>query len=272
MTNTNHANTLSRFLLTVAALCMSPGLARAEAANGKDASANLRFEAGAAMLAVPLYPGADAMRTLALPDISITVGDRVFASLATGIGAALIDRRGLTLGVVARPDFGRRQRDVDRTYPGLPAIAATAELGWFAAVRIGSVLTWRGEVRRAVSGHGGTVADLSLTFAHPLGKRLILAVTPEVRIADARFMRAYFGTDRAAFAETGLQAYRPNGGLERVGLGISAVRPLAKRLVLTASLQYDRLVGGAARSPIVRGPHGSPDQAVGLIGLRYRFR
>lgn len=272
MTDTNHTSTISRFLITVAALCISPALARAEAAPGADVPPKLQIEAGAALLALPLYPGADAIRTLALPDISIKVGDRVFASLATGIGAALIDQGGLTLGVVARPDFGRRQRDVNRTYPGLASIAATAELGGFAAVRIGNTLTWRGEVRRAVSGHEGTVADLSLTWAHPLGKRLILAVTPEVRIADARFMRAFFGTDPARFPAAGLQAYRPNGGLERVGLGITAIRPLGKRLTLTASLQYDRLVDSAARSPIVRGAHGSPDQAVAFIGLRYRFQ
>lgn len=264
--------TPARLLVALTACCISPGLARAETAPGDAKAPSVRIEAGAAVLAVPRYPGADGLRTLALPDVSITVGNRLFASLATGVGATLLDHRGLTLGVLARPDFGRRQSDVDRTYPGLAPIAATAELGGFAALRLGRALTWRGEVRRAVSGHDGTVADLSLTWTHPLGQRLFLAVTPEVRIGDARFMRAYFGTDPARRRAAGLPAFRPDGGLERAGLGVSAVRSIGKRLALTFSLQYDRLLGDAARSPIVRGPHGSPDQTVAFAGLRYRFR
>lgn len=239
----------------------------ATAAHAEAAPAKLDIEVGAAALAVPRYPGSDALRTLALPDVSITLGRTLFASFATGIGARLVDHGGFSLGVLARPDLGRRAGDVARALPGLSRISAAPELGGFAEWSLTKSLALRGEVRKAIGGHDGTVGDLSLTWAHPVGSRVVLIVAPSLRLADARFMRAYFAVPTGL----ALAPWHAGAGLERVGAMGTALVKVAPRVGLAVSLCYDRLTGDAADSPVARGPHGSPNQFGAFAALRYRL-
>lgn len=239
----------------------------ATAAHAEDAPAQLDIEIGAAAIAVPRYPGSDSLRTLALPDVSIALGRTLFASFATGIGARLVDKGGIALGVLARPDLGRRAGDVATALPGLSRVSAAPELGGFAEWSPGASLTLRGEVRRAIGGHDGTVGDLSLAWVHPVGRRVVLIAAPSLRLADARFMRAYFGVP----AGLPLTPHHAGAGLERAGVMGTALVRLTPRIGLALSLRYDRLTGDAADSPVTRGTHGSANQAGAFAALRYRL-
>jgi outer membrane scaffolding protein for murein synthesis (MipA/OmpV family) len=235
-------------------------------------ASNISIDAGAAGIIVPRFPGSGKERFLPLPDIAVTVGDRFFASFADGIGANMYDRNGLEFGVLARPDLGRRASDTAHYLPGLSKVDFAPELGGFAQIRLTASLSLRAEVRKAIGGYDGVVADLALSWAKPVSKRLYLVVAPNLHIADARFMRAYFGVTAGAAAVGGLAAYQPGAGLERAGLRVVAVRQLGPRISLSASAVYDRLLGGAAHSPVVRVPTGSVDQPAAFISLRYHFR
>ena len=267
-------------LLCLAALLSASALA--EGAHAEEPAAappggntgtapQVSVELGAAALALPRYPGADSTRLLAFPDISVTLGDVFFASFASGIGARVHDRDGLALGVLARPDFGRRASDSQTYLHGLGKVDASAELGGFADLHLAGPLSLRSEVRKAIGGHDGVVADLALTWARPLGPRLFLALSSGLRLTDARYMRAYYGVTPAAALVSGLAVDQPGAGLERVGLRATLVRRLGPRLGLQVAASFDRLVGDAARSPIVRMPAGSPSQPGALVSLRYHF-
>jgi outer membrane protein len=235
-------------------------------------ASRVSIDVGAAAIMVPRFPGSGSERFLPLPDIAVTVGDRFFASFADGIGAHLYHRNGLDFGILARPDLGRRASDTAHYLHGLAKVDFAPELGGFAQVRLTGPLSLRAEVRKAVGGHDGVVADLALSWAKPVSKRLYLVISPNLRIADARFMRAYFGVTPGAAAASGLAAYQPGAGLERAGLRVVAVRQLSPRISLSVSAVYDRLLGDAAHSPIVRVPTGSVDQPGAFVSLRYHFR
>lgn len=261
-----------RALLLAAAIVLPIETASARSVEEQPAGPGTEISVGVASLAVPRFPGAGQERVLALPDVSITIGRVFFASRANGIGVRVYDRHGISAGLIARPDLGRRQSDINRVLPGLTPISGTAELGGFLDLAITPKLAWHSEVRKAVSGHDGAVLVTGLSWTQRLDARTFLNVAPQVRLADGRYMRAYFGIDARAAAASQLALYRPAGGLEQTGVQVAAVRRIGARLELTASADYERLVSSAARSPIVHSRHGSPDQVTGLVSLRYRFR
>ena len=74
---------------------------------------------------------------------------------------------------------------------------------------------------------------------------------------------------RAALA-TGLPEYRPGGGIHSVGVASGASYQLSNRWGLFGFARYERLVGDAAKSPIVR-EYGSRNQVSAGIGVNYTF-
>ena len=74
----------------------------------------------------------------------------------------------------------------------------------------------------------------------------------------------------AAAARTGLAAYTPGGGVHAVGASSTALYQFDPHWGAYAYAKYDRLVGDAARSPIVR-TIGSRNQLSGGVALTYTF-
>ncbi len=88
--------------------------------------------------------------------------------------------------------------------------------------------------------------------------------------SNARYQRAYFGISSDAALASGLPQYRPGGGVHAVAAASSMSYELGKSWGVFGYARYARLVGDAARSPIVR-ELGSRNQLSGGIGLNYTF-
>ena len=67
-----------------------------------------------------------------------------------------------------------------------------------------------------------------------------------------------------------LPAYRPGSGIYAVAVASGFTYALNERWGLFGFARYERLVGDAAKSPIVR-EFGSRNQLSGGIGLNYTF-
>ena len=76
--------------------------------------------------------------------------------------------------------------------------------------------------------------------------------------------------DDAASAASGLPSYRPDGGLHAAGIASGISYQFSPRVGLFGFGRYERLVGDAADSPIVR-ELGSRNQLSGGLGLNYVF-
>jgi outer membrane protein len=80
-------------------------------------------------------------------------------------------------------------------------------------------------------------------------------------------MRAFFGVSPTAAQASGFAAYAPGRGWENAAIEIAADWHIAGPWHFIASVAYERLLGGAARSPIVQ----TANQPSVLGGLTVAF-
>ena len=99
---------------------------------------------------------------------------------------------------------------------------------------------------------------------------MLARIGPRLLIADSRYERAYFAVTPAASLASGLPTYRPRGSIYGVAAASGLSVQLDSRWGLFGYARYERLVGDAARSPIVR-QFGSRDQLSAGLGLSYIF-
>jgi outer membrane scaffolding protein for murein synthesis (MipA/OmpV family) len=235
----------------------------------------LQVRLGAGALAIPDYVGSKTVRAQPLPFIDVKYRDLVALSYQDGLTVNALDRGGFTAGPAVRLRFGQDESDNRRVLHGLGNVGTSVEAGCFAAYEAGPIDLRAFVGQDVAQGHKGLVAELGATatqavFGTSAGPWL-LAAGPTLTLADARYEQSYFGIDAAQSARSGRPVYRPGGGVEGVGVGATLIVPMTQRIALTAVLGYDRLLADAARSPIVRGGVGSPNQLIGGVFASYQL-
>ena len=96
-----------------------------------------------------------------------------------------------------------------------------------------------------------------------------MARTKKIRSRTA-YQRAYFGVDGEAALATGLPVYRPDAGVHALALASGLSYQFNPRFGMFGFAQYERLVGDAGKSPIIK-EFGSRNQLSGGLGLSYTF-
>ncbi len=182
-----------------------------------------------------------------------------------GIGLLGHDRA-FNFGPIGRLVSQREEDDVGAAVGDVPL---TVEVGGFVQAFIGPNFRIRGELRQAVNGHDGLVGDLAADFIVRDGDQTIFSIGPRAHWGDNTFHDAYFGVPLAIPAAS-LAAYDPGGGFYSVGGRAGLTQRLGRNWGLFGYAGYDRLIGDAADSPIVR-QLGSRDQLSGGLGLFIEF-
>lgn len=249
-----------------ALLAAQPALAQEQAPDSYD----LRVRVGAGVQTVPRFPGADKNELRLLPKVSIARGDRPFGIAAPddGFGIGLVSGGGFSAGPVLNLTGSRTDKDV-----GVPLgkVPATIEVGGYAQYDLGKSLRLRGEVRKGLGGHGGIVSSLGADYVSRDGDRYTFTIGPRLLLSNSRYQRAYFGVTPEAALASGLPAYRPGGGIHAVALTSGGTLQLGNGpFGLFGFARFERLVGDAARSPIVR-ELGSRNQYSAGAGITYTF-
>ncbi|MGE0179571.1 MAG: MipA/OmpV family protein [Sphingomonas sp.] len=169
-------------------------------------------------------------------------------------------------GPVGRLTAGRDEDDV-----GAPVgdVGLTVEVGGFVQAFLGENFRLRGELRQGIGGHDGLVGNIAADFIIRDGDNTIFSIGPRVHWADNDFHDAYFGVP-AAIPAAGLTAYNPRSGFYAIGGRAGLTQRLGRNWGLFGYAGYDRLIGDAADSPIVR-QLGSRDQFSGGLGLFLEF-
>jgi outer membrane protein len=125
-------------------------------------------------------------------------------------------------------------------------------------------------VRRGFNGHEGIVADFSADVIVPLTERISFSAGPRYKLTDAKYANTYFGiTDVEALA-SGLPAFDAKGGSNSVGAGAQVRYKLDPQWELRGYVEYDKLLGSAADSPLVKS-QGSTNQMTYGLGVAYSF-
>ena len=217
----------------------------------------------------PSYPGSDEYDVGPLFSFDRARGNEPFEFEAAdeSFGFALADLGGLQFGPVVNWEGARTAEDVGAA---LPKVKFSIEPGAFVSYQLSDNLRLRGEIRKGVTGHKGWIGVAGADFIMRDGDEWLFSVGPRVTWSDDRYQDVWFGVAPEDAGPSGLPAYDPEGGIQAYGATASFLTQFTPRWGIMTYAKYDRLVGDAADSPVVR-EHGSRDQFSGGLGLTYTF-
>ncbi len=185
----------------------------------------------------------------------------------------------LTLGLLA-VQTGKREDDDAKALAGMGDRRACFYLGAEASLDLGLLQTSL-EVMKGSRREAGWAAALEVSRSFPLGESLELGLRTTGVWGDGTHQAWEFGITPAqaaarrqllASGNTDLkardgQAYHPSSGLAQVRAGVSLNWQITGHLLSSASVDYIRLVGDAADSPLTR----QKGQTVPSVALLYQF-
>ena len=251
--------------LLVAAAALLPAWSAASAQDSGDT----RVRVGLGAQLQPRFIGSDKHSLRPLFHINTARGDHEFSFSAPddSPGISILTTDGFSFGPAGNIESRRRQSDV-----GAPVgnVATTFEAGAFAQYMIGDSFRIRAEVLKGINGHRGLLGSIGADKIWRSGDQYLFSIGPRLLLSDARFQRAYFGVTPAASLASGLPTFRPKGGLYGLALASGASYQFSTHWGVFGYARYERLVGDAGRSPIIR-EFGSRNQLSGGIGLNYVF-
>lgn len=225
--------------------------------------------AGAVRMRVqPDYLGSNDYRLAPAGSLALfhDTGTLVFGAPDDSPSLDVFSQGPFSAGVVAN---WRGSRDAKRDLRGFDKVDWAIEPGVFMSWWATDALRLHGEVRKGVNGNTAWQADLSADAVYT-GGPWTLSLGPRAHWADSDFTRTYFAVtpQDAARSPFAIAPYAADGGFSSVGVLGSAEYRWAPRCSLQAEAGYQRLMGTAARSPIVAA-FGSRDQFEAALGVRY---
>lgn len=262
-----------RLNLLVAVLLSVPGLAFADSDTGSGTTPSWTVDVGGADILAPTFPGSKIQRNSALPSISVTYKNLIFASFQDGIGVHILRWNGLTVGPVITFEPSRNYADDRLALRGLTDVPFTIAAGGFASYDFGVYATAKGEVSKSLNGNNGLVADAELALHAPplLNYKLFLSAGPDFQWYDGSYSRAYFGVSQLNARESIYPVFEPHSGLS-AGLSADAEYLVTDKISLNLFGEVSQYDGDIAKSPILKGRYGERGQYTLGAALTYRFK
>ncbi len=232
-------------------------------------SDDTRVRVGLGAKVQPKYIGSDDSEIAPLFHVRIARHGKQFRFGAPddSPGIAVYSKDGFAFGPSVNLASGRKNKDVGAD---VGRVKTTFEAGAFAQYEAADAWRVRGELRKGLGGHDGLVGDIGIDKIWRDGDRYVFSIGPRVLFSDSRYQRAFFGVTPDASLATGLPTYRPGAGIHAVALASGLSYQFNDRFGMFGFGRYERLVGEAAKSPIVR-ELGSRNQWSAGAGLSYTF-
>jgi outer membrane scaffolding protein for murein synthesis (MipA/OmpV family) len=228
-----------------------------------DSKRNWAFTVGVAAGISPDYEGSNDYEFGLGPNFAISWKKTVFYK-GKSLGANLIKRKNLKAGPILSWTSGRDEDDNDKL-EGLGDVDSSVEAGGFVSYRH-KPFRFRLEARQDVgSGHDGALVEMSGGTTLPFQKPLVFAALGTTWASDD-YMESFFGIDTKQSAESGLKRYNAEAGIKDVNISLTAGHAINNRWRVGGKLEYKRLVGDAADSPIV------DDENQFLFGITLTYR
>ncbi|MGI9372018.1 MAG: MipA/OmpV family protein [Hyphomicrobiales bacterium] len=214
----------------------------------------------------PKYPGADDYIVFPFPIIGV---GRFYVP---GFGD-VVDGQKPKRGFYFFPDFdfnGERKASDSSDLRGTNKVDWAVEVGAGIGYRYDWILGFA-SIRQGFNGHKGQVASFGIDFVADPTDRINIAIGPRASWASKDYMRTYFGVTPGEAAAPGsiLTAYKPGSGFKTVGAALRASYDLTDTTTLHLRGRWDRFIGDADDSPIVK--VGSENQFTIGVGASYRF-
>jgi outer membrane protein len=199
-----------------------------------------------------------------------------FFGARDGISVSLLDLGALQIGPDGKVIFPRYASQYSQLN-GLGDVPWTVQIGGYVQYWASPWLRLRGELRQGIGGETGVTGDLFMDAVVPLGQWRVSG-GPRVTLESAGAISPYFGITAAQAAAANaaqpglgaLTAYNASGGLYSYGAGGQLEYFLNRQWSTHGIIEYDRISGSAANSPLVT-MRGSPNQFIFGAGATYTF-
>jgi len=176
----------------------------------------------------------------------------------------------LRFGPLVSINFGRDEGDsIDLL--GMGDVGTSFELGAFVSYTIDNKTRFRVRARQdVVGGHNGFTVQLDATRTFIKDGRFALSGFVSSMFASVNYMKTFFGVNAAQAARSGMPFYHPGSSFKDVTGGINGSYAFNAQWSVVANASYERLLGGAANSPLVA-IRGSENQFAASTFLVYTF-
>jgi outer membrane scaffolding protein for murein synthesis (MipA/OmpV family) len=211
--------------------------------------------------AVPRYPGSDKYMFVPYPIIEA--------------GRFYIPYLGQTerkvRGIYVYPSLnviGERKPSDDNSLKGTKDIDWAFEAGigggfrydWFRAYAT---------IRQGFNGYSGQTGELGADLIVPMGERFEVSFGPRASWASDGYMETYFGVTEKEASRGILTAYKADAGFKTVGIAGQINYWVDNRTRLQLRGSWNRLIGDAGDSPIVK--YGDANQWMVGLGISRKF-
>jgi len=187
-----------------------------------------------------------------------------------GLDVAVIDEGKYQVGPVGQLVWSQRDKADLQSVRSLGNVPWAAEVGIFAQYWWVPWLRTRIEVRQSFNGHHGIVSDIMTDAIVPVSPRWTLSAGPRLTLATTPAISPYFSITPIQSLASGLPVFDAKGGIRSFGAGAQARYLWTPQLATHAFIEYERLNGDAAGSPLVT-QRGSPDQVTIGFGATQSF-
>ncbi|MFK7891327.1 MAG: MipA/OmpV family protein [Granulosicoccus sp.] len=272
---------INSLLIFTATIAFPVGvLAQDQSDNRKQAM--LKWSLGAGVVSAPSYKGDDDYQASIFPNVTISYGGRIKASLR-GIEYIAFVRDGWNAGVVLAYDRGRDERPDNNPFAitdnasndlvGLGDIDGTVQLGGFWEYKTRSFGA-KIELHQGVDGgHDGLEGEVSINYRGKLtatGRSVFFSIGPAIAFGDDAYNSTFFDVSASQSTASGIGQYNAEGGVYSFGVHASTMMPLTKNIAVVGIAEYDQLAGDVGDSTIVS-ERGSKDQITAGVFINYRF-
>jgi MipA family protein len=186
-----------------------------------------------------------------------------------GVGIGLFGDNVFQVGPVGQLRMPRREK-FGAALQGLGDVPWAIELGVFAEYWMVPWLRTRVEVRQGFNGHHGLISDIFVDAVVPVSTQWTLSGGPRITLATTAATTPYFGINTAQSAASGLPLFDAKGGVRSVGAGTQARYFWTPQFATHAFVEYERLTGDAASSPLVE-QRGTTNQLTFGFGATHSF-
>ncbi len=227
---------------------------------------------GGEIRALPAWPGAPStvygMGGFPLFAISKPGDPPFFFGARDGFGFPLFDLGKFQAGPVGTLSWPRYVNPWGSLH-GFTDVDWAVQLGVYAQYWATPWLRIRAEARQGVGGETGQSGDLYVDAVVPVGQ-FRLSGGPRLALQSANAVSPYFSVTAAQAALSGLPAYNAGGGVYSYGAGGQVEYFFNQHWQVHGIVEYERLAGAAAGSPLVT-MRGSPNQFTFGVGGTYTF-
>jgi outer membrane protein len=220
----------------------------------------------------PLFQGSSRERLRPYPIFAVRRygSPEPFRGPRDGLDIAVIDEGNYQVGPVGQLVYSQRDKSDFPSVRSLGNVPWAAELGIFAQYWWVPWLRTRVEVRQGFNGHHGIVSDITTDAVLPVTRQWTLSAGPRLTLATTPAVSPYFSITPIQSLVSGLPVYDAKGGIRSYGAGAQARYLWTPQLATHVFIEYERLNGDVADSPLVT-QRGSPDQVTIGFGVTQAF-